>query len=114
MNANNFEFKINNVLVSDSEVSMGTRNTSGTDVNKFYVTFNVKAGKYQGADVLYFGESINTNGSNIVAYVKDAAGGKLDLSANYINEITVKVKDTSKIVDITGNPVVTGTELSGK
>ncbi|MFC6648189.1 S-layer homology domain-containing protein [Paenibacillus rhizoplanae] len=114
LNANNFEFKINNVLVSDSEVSMGTRNTSGTDVNKFYVTFNVKAGKYQGADVLYFGESINTNGSNIVAYVKDAAGGKLDLSANYINEITVKVKDTSKIVDITGNPVVTGTELSGK
>lgn len=114
LDSSNFEFKINNVPVSDTEAVVGQRIESGTDVNKYYVTFDVKAGVYQGAEVLYFGSSINSNGSNIVAYVKDATAGKLDLSANYINEITVKVKDTSKIVDATGNPIVTGAELNGK
>lgn len=114
LSASNFEFRINNVLVDDSEVVMGNRIASGTDLNKYYVSFNVKAGKYQGSDVLFFGSEINSNGSNIVAYVKDATAGKLDLSSNFINTITVKVKDSSKIVDITGNPIVTGAEQSGK
>jgi hypothetical protein len=115
LSPSNFVFTINNVVVDSSEVTIGQRIASGTDVNKFYVTFQYKVGQYQGSDVIYFGTTgVNSNGSNIVTYLEDATVGTLDLGANYVNSITVKVNDASTILDVSDNAIVTGTEISGK
>lgn len=83
-----FEFYINGTATTAQD-SLYTANTvnagAGNDSGKYYVTFTVKA-----------------------------TGKLLDLNANNINTIKVKVNTTSNITDTSNNVIVTGTEVDAK
>ncbi|MEK3900522.1 hypothetical protein [Paenibacillus sp. FSL R7-0179] len=83
-----FEFIINGVATTAQD-SLYTANTvtagAGNDSGKYYVTFTVKA-----------------------------TGKLLDLNANNINTVKVKVNTTSNITDTSKNVIVTGTEVDAK
>ncbi|WP_379157197.1 hypothetical protein [Paenibacillus sp. sgz5001063] len=89
----NLVFKINDKLVSPLQTGTITPVASGTDKGKVYFTFS---------KALITGVATDT--------------GAKDLNANDINTITVKVNDTitNTIVDLEGNVITTGTEVSGK
>lgn len=83
-----FEFIINGVATTAQD-SLYTANTvtagAGNDSGKYYVTFTVKA-----------------------------TGKLLDLNANNINTVKIKVNTTSNITDTSNNVIVTGNEVDAK
>lgn len=108
-------FLINDVAVNS--YTIGNRQTTGTDKNSYYVTFQVKVGTLNGDKVLYVGTTPTT--SNVIAYTTDTdyvvgTTVTLDLSEDFVNTLTVTVDDSSNLTDVAGNALTTGTEVSGK
>ncbi|WP_310830526.1 Ig-like domain-containing protein [Paenibacillus pedocola] len=96
----NFVVKINGV---EAKGAVTVASGSGS---KYFLTVTPLKSTYNGADVLYF----ETNGTagvqagEIIAYTS-ASATALDLSAAYVNSISVTVADNSNIKDGTGNVI---------
>lgn len=104
--AGDLEFKVNGVTIKNVTADGG----SGS---KYFFKLNATEGTYNNSRVLYVENGTEgIQASEIIAYTSDAAGA-VNLSATYVNNITVTVVNTAT-KDTSGNVIVKDTTVNGK